>query len=58
MHGQARMRHATAVTTLDVYGHLLPDADESTRAAVGAAIRERSKTVADDLRTIQLGDAL
>ena len=57
MHGQARMRHATAVTTLDVYGHLLPDADE-TRAAVGAAIRERSKTTADDLRTIQLGDAL
>jgi integrase len=50
---QARMRHATAATTLDVYGHLWPDADESTRAAVGAAIRERSKTAADDLRTIQ-----
>ena len=46
---QARMRHATAATTLDVYGHLWPDADESTRAA----IRERSKTAADDLRTIQ-----
>jgi integrase len=55
---QARMRHATAATTLDVYGHLWPDADESTRAAVGAAIRERGKTAADDLRTIQLGDAL
>jgi integrase len=48
---QARMRHATAATTLDVYGHLWPDADESTRAAVGAAIRERGKTAADDLRT-------
>lgn len=31
---QARMRHATAATTLDVYGHLWPDADESTRTAV------------------------
>ena len=50
---QARMRHATAATTLDVYGHLWPGADESTRAAVGAAIRKRSKTAADDLRTIQ-----
>ena len=55
---QARMRHATAATTLDVYGHLWPDADESTRAAVGAAIQKRSKTTADNLRTIQLGDGL
>ena len=38
---QARMRHATAATTLDVYGHLWPDADESTRTAVGAAIAAR-----------------
>ncbi|HUL97939.1 MAG TPA: tyrosine-type recombinase/integrase, partial [Mycobacterium sp.] len=27
---QARMRHACAKTTLDTYGHLWPDADEST----------------------------
>ncbi|AMY18542.1 Tyrosine recombinase XerC [Rhodococcus sp. PBTS 1] len=32
---QARMRHASATTTLNVYGHMWPDADESTRAAVG-----------------------
>jgi integrase len=38
---QARMRHASAVTTLDTYGHLWPDADESTRAAVGAVITAR-----------------
>jgi integrase len=38
---QARLRHASATTTLDVYGHLWPDADESTRAAVAAVIRER-----------------
>jgi integrase len=38
---QARMRHATARTTLDTYGHLWPDADESTRTAVGAVIAAR-----------------
>lgn len=48
---QARLRHETAATTLDVYGHLWPDADESTRTAVGAAIAARPKTAADALRT-------
>lgn len=48
---QARLRHASASTTLDTYGHLWPDADESTRAAVGAAIRSRIGTAADALRT-------
>jgi len=38
---QARMRHASAKTTLDVYGHLWPDADESTRLAVGSVIAAR-----------------
>ena len=38
---QARLRHASAKTTLDTYGHLWPDTDESTRAAVGEVIRER-----------------
>jgi integrase len=38
---QARMRHAQATTTLNIYGHLWPDADESTRSAVGAVIAER-----------------
>ncbi|WP_245662381.1 site-specific integrase [Nocardia vermiculata] len=31
---QARMRHATAKTTLDTYGHLWPDTDESTRLVI------------------------
>jgi len=48
---QARMRHAGARTTLDTYGHLWPDADESTRAAVGAVIAERIKSAAYPLRT-------
>ncbi|CAN5755156.1 site-specific integrase [soil metagenome] len=53
---QARMRHSSARTTLDTYGHLWPDADESTRSAVGAVIAERmdsgNSATADDLRTI------
>ncbi len=32
---QRRLRHALAMTTLDTYGHMWPDADESARAAVG-----------------------
>ncbi|WP_439033135.1 hypothetical protein [Gordonia terrae] len=38
---QARLRHNSAKTTLDVYGHLWPDADESTRSAISAVINER-----------------
>ena len=38
---QARMRHATAKTTLDTYGHLWPDTDESTRRVIESVITER-----------------
>lgn len=38
---QARLRHASAKTTLDTYGHLWPDRDDSSRAAVAAVYRER-----------------
>lgn len=31
---QARLGHKSAVETLDIYGHLWPDSEESTRAAV------------------------
>jgi hypothetical protein len=31
---QTRLRHATATTTLNGYGHLWPDSDESTRAGL------------------------
>ncbi len=44
---QARLRHKSAKTTLDTYGHLWPDSDESTRAAVGAVLAAR----ADSSRT-------
>jgi hypothetical protein len=48
------MRHASARTTLDTYGHLWPDADESTRSAIGVVIAERMDSIgstADGLRT-------
>lgn len=48
---QARLRHASAKTTLDTYGHLWPDKDESARAAVSAAFADRPATRADSLRT-------
>jgi integrase len=44
---QARLRHASATTTLNTYSHLWPDKDKSTRAAVGAVMQAR----ADSLRT-------
>lgn len=40
---QARLRHASATTTLNTYAHLWPDADESTRAAVGAVLAARQE---------------
>jgi integrase len=40
---QARLRHASAKTTLDTYGHLRPGRDESTRAAVDAVLAARAE---------------
>ncbi|MDN4595913.1 tyrosine-type recombinase/integrase [Leifsonia virtsii] len=48
---QARLRHASAKTTLDTYGHLWPDTDESARAAVSVAFADRPAARADFLRT-------
>lgn len=42
---QARLRHESATTTLRVYAHLWPDADESARAAIDNVLAAR----ADDL---------
>ncbi|WP_281711776.1 tyrosine-type recombinase/integrase [Dermacoccus nishinomiyaensis] len=38
---QARMRHASATTTLAVYTHLWPSADDRSRSAVAAAFSSR-----------------
>jgi len=51
---QARVRHASAKTTLDTYGHLWPDADESTRAAVGAVLAARMDSRKDSPRTAEV----
>jgi len=42
---QARLRHSSASTTLNTYGHMWPDADESARAAVGAVLAARADRV-------------
>ncbi|NNC10670.1 site-specific integrase [Planctomonas sp. JC2975] len=42
---QARLRHASAKTTLDTYGHMWPDKDESARAAVADVLAARADSV-------------
>ncbi len=39
---QKRLRHASATTTLNVYAHMWPDADESARAAVAKVLTARA----------------
>lgn len=48
---QARLRPGSAKTTIDTYGHLWPDKDESTKAIVDAVIDARFSGVADSART-------
>jgi integrase len=49
---QARMRHASAMTTLNTYAHLWLDKDESSRAAIAGILaaredKSRSEEMAD-----------
>lgn len=46
---QARLRHASTKT--DTYGHLWPDTDNSTRAAINDVIAAQMPAFADYLRT-------
>lgn len=48
---QTRLRHASAKTTLDTYGHLWPDRDETSRTAVGAALSARKSPPQQDTGT-------
>jgi integrase len=50
---QTRLRHASAKTTLDTYGHMFPDRDEMTRAAVSSVMATRSGNPAANLRPSQ-----
>jgi integrase len=45
---QKRLRHASAMETLDTYGHLRPDSDDRTRAAVDAVLGARVSPVCHD----------
>jgi integrase len=49
---QRRLRHASATTTLNTYGHMWPDADESARAAVGAVLAARADSLATTSRRL------
>jgi hypothetical protein len=42
---QAKPRHASAKTTLDTYGHLWLDSDETTRAAISGVMTTRSRNL-------------
>ncbi len=42
---QARLRHASAKTTLDTYGHMWPDSDDRTRTAVASVLDARADLV-------------
>lgn len=42
---QARLRHASAKTTLDTYGHLWPDSEERTATAIDAVLAARTRSV-------------
>jgi integrase len=48
---QARLRHGSAKTTLDTYGHLWPDKDESTKAVIDAVVDSKFRNPADSVRT-------
>ena len=45
---QARMRHSSAKATLDVYGHMWPERDETTRTAIGGVIAARLAASSED----------
>ena len=53
---QTRLRHASAMTTLNTYGHMWPDADESSRAAVAVVLAARKDSPKDSSRTKRVAD--
>ncbi|MCG7430770.1 tyrosine-type recombinase/integrase [Dermacoccus nishinomiyaensis] len=48
---QTRMRHKSATTTLNTYGHMFPDKDETALEAVAAAMAERPEPAESPLST-------
>jgi integrase len=52
---QARMGHASAMVTLDVYGHLWPESDDRTRAAVDAFLARPADFSRTEMASSQVG---
>jgi len=53
---QARLGHASATETLDIYGHLWPDAEDRTRDAVDAAFATATRAVRKSAESCGLAD--
>ncbi|GAT81073.1 hypothetical protein [Streptomyces sp. F-3] len=50
---QKRLRHSSPTVTLRIYTHLWPDADQTTRAAVGRSMETLINKAADSVRTVE-----
>lgn len=48
---QDRLGHKTAIETLDTYGHLWPDSEDQTRAAVDAVLGDLAESAATTARS-------
>jgi hypothetical protein len=55
---QARLRHASAKTTLDTYAHMWPDSDDSTRAAVDKVLAARIADIPHPADFLGLGEGV
>lgn len=51
---QARMGHSSTMVTLDVYGHLWPDSDDKTRAAIESFLAPPADSGRTDAASSQL----
>lgn len=49
---QRCLRHASAKTTLDTYGHMWPDKEESARAPVADILKERQQSLKNEGRAL------
>jgi len=46
--------HASAMTTPNTYGHMWPDADESTRVAIAGVLAARAKVEEPEVLSTRL----
>ena len=48
---QARLGHATAAETLDIYSHIWPDSDDRTRDAIDSVLGDQTFSGGDHMGT-------